>query len=1460
MVNVNYAATSVLKSLILLFLFLGTSNLNAQCSLACNGSTQVSLDTNCEALITPEMILNDQATSCPGGVFEVVVMDTYNVEIPTSPLVTAGYCDQTLYVKVIDLSSGNTCWGEIYVEDKLGPEISSCPTGPVSYSCSEFTVFDGPIYEDACSGIVEPILLSEVVTPLNCDPMFIKTVVRTYTAEDGKGNFAPECTITYKLKRIDLGPEDEPFAGCPQQYTVLNNNALQCGGVFTPGQTGGLILDTDTDGDGILDADLIWDDNGNGYPDVEEFAGPTLNGVPLFPTPDFYCNIGVFFDDIVLPTIGGYNGSGSCVTKIMRTWYIREWWCGKEIEKTCAQVFEITDLIDPEIICNGPINITTNVTTNPHDSFYGTVTCGAEISLPLPEATDNCPGNLHYDIEYPGGFISDYTGELIEIPMGTNIVIVTVYDECYNSDSCEIVVNVIDNTPPVAICDEFTAVGLTNTGLAHVFAETFDDGSYDDCKLKKMLVRRMDPSNCDCTRPHYNDMTYLGEYGDNHYYISQYPVQPFIAENMADAMGGFIATMGSADPAEGQFIASEAFGVQSDPYMLFRNGELTLISSTGSGIPLPGTSYNYIFEVDDPCTFSSYTEFCCADVGIDQMVVFRVVDIYGNFNDCMVTAEIQDKAAPTVICPPDMEVPCDFLYDINDLDFHFGSATFSGSCDVTENVVFLEDITQCNQGTLKRTFTGTNGNGISTSCDQIITFINLDPFTEDQIIYPDDITDGDGCFDANDYDPEIIGSPIFLGDACDLVGANFEDQTFFFNNQQEQGCFKILRKWTVIDWCQEDIYGNFVKWTHTQIIKINNNVGPEIACNNTVINVCTFDPDCSTGDVTLVMSATDDCTLNANLEWTYQLDANCDGTYDITESGFGNIADASGNYPIGSHCILWTFSDQCGNTTSCFQDFTITNCKAPTPYCLNGLAVDLMPMDLDNDGEFDFGMVELWASDFDAGSFHPCGNEVFLSFSEDINETNMLFDCTTLGDVQVEIWATTVLPDGTLIQAYCETFVNVQDNNFACPEGNGGGNPGGGVDPTDFIIEGRVLTEMQEEVNEVSVVLEGANMSPYMTNNDGNYAFPPMPLGGSYIIDPTKNIDPLNGVSTLDILEIQRHILEISELDSPYKQIAADVNKDYTISALDLLQIRKLILGINDGFPNNESWVFVDANYTFTNDDALSTVYPEVYDINNLNSDMTVDFVAVKTGDVNNTAVAFLNNDQTENRSADKIELNLRSSEFTKGKSQKFGLYAANDIETFGFQFTIKTDKSIEILDAYSEQLGLNEANVGFAYANDGYVTVSWNTTELQTIPAGTEVLSLVANINSVSNINSQISISSDITRAELYTTNYDIKTPVIVLDGIQGNEIAYTFDLYQNSPNPFTGATEIKFMIPDASQGRLTITDVSGKVIMIQEGNYVQGLNTIMISKGQINTSGILYYTLETEEYTATKKMVVLR
>ena len=60
---------------------------------------------------------------------------------------------------------------------------------------------------------------------------------------------------------------------------------------------------------------------------------------------------------------------------------------------------------------------------------------------------------------------------------------------------------------------------------------------------------------------------------------------------------------------------------------------------------------------------------------------------------------------------------------------------------------------------------------------------------------------------------------------------------------------------------------------------------------------------------------------------------------------------------------------------------------------------------------------------------------------------------------------------------------------------------------------------------------------------------------------------PLNGVSTLDIIEIQKHILGIERLNSAYKIIAADVSSAY-IQAVTVEKIYTIAgpeLGTNQG-------------------------------------------------------------------------------------------------------------------------------------------------------------------------------------------------------------------------------------------------------------------------------------------------------
>ncbi len=117
------------------------------CALACNGLTQVSLDQNCQAVVTPAMILNDTLSSCRGGQFSVTIFDKFKKPLVPPNRVTGAQAGQKLQVEIRDLISGNRCWGDILVEDKLPPVIE-CRRDTIP--CF-FAINFHPFYEDACT-------------------------------------------------------------------------------------------------------------------------------------------------------------------------------------------------------------------------------------------------------------------------------------------------------------------------------------------------------------------------------------------------------------------------------------------------------------------------------------------------------------------------------------------------------------------------------------------------------------------------------------------------------------------------------------------------------------------------------------------------------------------------------------------------------------------------------------------------------------------------------------------------------------------------------------------------------------------------------------------------------------------------------------------------------------------------------------------------------------------------------------------------------------------------------------------------------------------------------------------------------------------------------------------------------------------------------------------------------------
>ena len=88
-------------------------------------------------------------------------------------------------------------------------------------------------------------------------------------------------------------------------------------------------------------------------------------------------------------------------------------------------------------------------------------------------------------------------------------------------------------------------------------------------------------------------------------------------------------------------------------------------------------------------------------------------------------------------------------------------------------------------------------------------------------------------------------------------------------------------------------------------------------------------------------------------------------------------------------------------------------------------------------------------------------------------------------------------------------------------------------------------------------------------------------------------------------------------LNSPYKIMAADVNGDGKVSAIDLVYIKRLILGLDTVYPVKTLWKFVDSNYIFP-DPTNPFPFMDSISVNNLSAPIVKQtFIGIKLGDVN---------------------------------------------------------------------------------------------------------------------------------------------------------------------------------------------------------------------------------------------------
>jgi hypothetical protein len=498
----------------------------------------------------------------------------------------------------------------------------------------------------------------------------------------------------------------------------------------------------------------------------------------------------------------------------------------------------------------------------------------------------------------------------------------------------------------------------------------------------------------------------------------------------------------------------------------------------------------------------------------------------------------------------------------------------------------------------------------------------------------------------------------------------------------------------------------------------------------------------------------------------------------------------------------------------------------------------------------------IWATDFLAGSqVSDCSGPITYSINRrgatpNRDSVGIVLTCADPATLEVEIYAWdsannpfAVQPNGTVggpNYDHCVTYVLVQDNMFGLCDNAGPGS-----------IAGTISTEESKPVEGVDVQLSGQQSQVKLTNVQGTYSFVNLLAGYDYTIAPLLDRNYINGVSTFDIVLISKHILGVQPLNSPYKMIAADVNNSKSITTLDLIQLRKLILSVDTKYANNTSWRFVDASFVFPNPtNPWATEFPEVKSVNDLVGQVNANFVAVKIGDVNGSAIVSALDGTDVRNLAGTFNFEVADEKLVAGNEYTVAFRASDLAGIQGYQGTLTFDRNaVELVDIVYGVA--KEENFGLRYANEGVITTSWNG------EANNDVaFSLVLRAKADTELSKVLGVSSRYTVAEAYNRNDQVLNL-----GIQfstGTVASVGFELYQNVPNPFKGQTVIGFNLPVANDVTLTISDMTGRVLKLVRNNYDAGYNTIILNSNDL-PAGVLNYTLKSGEFVATKKMVVV-
>jgi hypothetical protein len=283
------------------------------------------------------------------------------------------------------------------------------------------------------------------------------------------------------------------------------------------------------------------------------------------------------------------------------------------------------------------------------------------------------------------------------------------------------------------------------------------------------------------------------------------------------------------------------------------------------------------------------------------------------------------------------------------------------------------------------------------------------------------------------------------------------------------------------------------------------------------------------------------------------------------------------------------------------------------------------------------------------------------------------------------------------------------------------------------------------------------------------------------------------------------------------------------------------------------SWRFVDADYPldFSN-------WPSAPDYATANltagSQLDVDFIAIKMGDVNCSWAPFLLSAKANSGDG---ELVIGEAAGNSGDIVSVPIFASSGLEIAGVELHLNFGQDHLVFQGLRSNLpGDLTQNV-----DNGEIHLVWEDINNAYVSHDSEPLFVIDfGIQGSPREDAEVAFTSgevvDVT-GEPYGLDYSNGSVAFSGDN---PALPDDYALYQNHPNPFNPSTEIGFSLPLPCHVELAIFDITGRqVAVVAEGHYGKGQHSVTWNASGF-PSGIYLYRLVAGDFVEAKKMMLLK